>query len=51
MTFRERSLVVMESVNKDSAHIDDVKNYYLNVTAGTIEGIYECLELPFGATN
>merc|ERR1711972_977721 len=45
MTFRERFLFVMESVNKASARTGEVKGHYLNVTAGTMEGIYERSEL------
>src|SRR6478735_3836195 len=44
MHWRDRFLYVMEAVNKASAATGEVKGSYLNVTAGTMEGMYERAE-------
>ena len=44
MHWRDRFLYVMDGVNKASAATGEVKGSYLNVTAGTMEGIYERAE-------
>jgi len=44
MHWRDRFLYVMDAVNKASAATGEVKGSYLNVTAGTMEGIYERAE-------
>ena len=41
MRWRERFLYVMEGVNKASARNGAVKGSYLNVTAATMEEMYE----------
>ncbi|MFO1331301.1 MAG: form I ribulose bisphosphate carboxylase large subunit [Rubrivivax sp.] len=41
MHWRDRFLYVMDGVNKASAATGEVKGSYLNVTAGTMEAIYE----------
>ena len=41
MHWRDRFLYVMEAVNKASAATGEVKGHYLNVTAGTMEDMYE----------
>ncbi len=45
MHWRDRFLYVMDGVNKASAATGEVKGSYLNVTAGTMEAIYERAEL------
>src|SRR6476661_4186509 len=44
MHWRDRFLYVMEAVNKASAATGEVKGPYLNVTAGTMEEMYERAE-------
>ena len=44
MHWRDRFLYVMDGVNKASAATGEVKGSYLNVTAGTMEAIYERAE-------
>ena len=44
MHWRDRFLFVMDAVNKASAATGEVKGSYLNVTAGTMEAIYERAE-------
>ncbi len=44
MHWRDRFLYVMDAVNKASASTGEVKGSYLNVTAGTMEAIYERAE-------
>src|ERR1700747_3317358 len=44
MHWRDRFLYVMDAVNKASAATGEVKGSYLNVTAGTMEGMYERAE-------
>jgi ribulose-bisphosphate carboxylase large chain len=44
MRWRERFLCAMEAVNRASAATGEVKGHYLNVTAGTMEEIYERAE-------
>lgn len=44
MHWRDRFLYVMEAVNKASAHTGEVKGHYLNVTAATMEEMYERAE-------
>ncbi|EIT68270.1 MULTISPECIES: ribulose-bisphosphate carboxylase large subunit [Hydrocarboniphaga] len=41
MHWRDRFLYCMEAVNKASAATGEVKGHYLNVTAGTMEDMYE----------
>jgi len=41
MHWRDRYLYVMEAVNKAQAATGEVKGHYLNVTAGTMEEMYE----------
>ena len=41
MRWRERFLFGMEAVNRASASTGEVKGHYLNVTAGTMEEMYE----------
>ena len=41
MRWRDRFLYVMEAVNRASAATGEVKGHYLNVTAGTMEEMYE----------
>jgi len=45
MHWRDRFLYVMEAVNKAQAVTGEVKGSYLNVTAGTMEAMYERAEL------
>jgi ribulose-bisphosphate carboxylase large chain len=45
MHWRDRFLFVMEAVNKASAATGEVKGHYLNVTAATVEDMYERAEL------
>src|SRR5512143_1791701 len=45
MHWRDRFLFVMEAVNKASAASGEVKGHYLNVTAATVEDMYERAEL------
>lgn len=45
MHWRDRFLYVMDGVNKASAATGEVKGSYLNVTAGTMEAMYERAEL------
>jgi ribulose-bisphosphate carboxylase large chain len=45
MHWRERFLYCMEAVNKAQASTGEVKGHYLNVTAGTMEDMYERAEL------
>ena len=44
MHWRDRFLYVMDAVNKASAATGEVKGSYLNVTAGTMEDMYERAE-------
>jgi ribulose-bisphosphate carboxylase large chain len=44
MRWRERFLYVMEGINKAAAKSGSVKGSYLNVTAGTMEDMYERAE-------
>ena len=44
MHWRERFLYCMEAVNKAQAATGEVKGHYLNVTAGTMEEMYERAE-------
>ncbi|MDT0619486.1 ribulose-bisphosphate carboxylase large subunit [Salinisphaera sp. P385] len=44
MHWRDRFLYVMEAVNKANAATGEVKGHYLNVTAGTMEEMYERAE-------
>ncbi len=46
MHWRDRFLYCMDAVNKASAATGEVKGHYLNVTAGTMEEMYERAELP-----
>ena len=45
MHWRDRFLYCMEAVNRASASTGEVKGHYLNVTAGTMEDMYERAEL------
>src|SRR5574340_545920 len=45
MHWRDRFLYCMEAVNKASAASGEVKGHYLNITAGTVEEMYERAEL------
>jgi ribulose-bisphosphate carboxylase large chain len=45
MHWRDRFLHVMEAVNRAQAATGEVKGHYLNVTAATIEDMYERAEL------
>ncbi len=44
MHWRDRFLYCMEAVNKASAATGEMKGHYLNVTAGTMEDMYERAE-------
>jgi ribulose-bisphosphate carboxylase large chain len=44
MHWRDRFLYCMEGVNKASAATGEVKGHYLNITAGTMEEMYERAE-------
>jgi ribulose-bisphosphate carboxylase large chain len=44
MRWRERFLCSMEAVNRAAAQSGEVKGHYLNVTAGTMEEMYERAE-------
>ncbi len=44
MHWRERFLYVMEAVNKSQAMTGEIKGHYLNVTAATMEDMYERAE-------
>nr|UVD53102.1 ribulose-1,5-bisphosphate carboxylase/oxygenase large subunit [Pseudotetraedriella kamillae] len=44
MRWRERFSYVMEGVNRSAAHAGEVKGSYLNVTAATMEEMYERAE-------
>ncbi len=44
MHWRDRFLFVMEAVNRASAETGEVKGHYLNVTAATMEDMYERAE-------
>lgn len=44
MRWRDRFLFCMEAVNKASAVTGEVKGHYLNITAGTMEEMYERAE-------
>src|SRR5690606_24689330 len=44
MHWRDRFLFVMEAVNRASAATGEVKGHYLNVTAATMEDMYERAE-------
>jgi ribulose-bisphosphate carboxylase large chain len=44
MHWRERYLYCMEAVNKAQAATGEIKGHYLNVTAGTMEEMYERAE-------
>src|SRR5213080_583000 len=44
MHWRDRFLYCMEAVNRASAETGEVKGHYLNVTAGTMEDMYERAE-------
>ncbi|MBC3193657.1 form I ribulose bisphosphate carboxylase large subunit [Pseudonocardia sp. C8] len=41
MRWRDRYLFVMEAVNRAQAETGEIKGHYLNVTAGTMEEMYE----------
>jgi ribulose-bisphosphate carboxylase large chain len=41
MRWRDRSLFCMEAVNKAQAATGEIKGHYINVTAGTMEAMYE----------
>ena len=45
MHWRDRFLYCMEAVNRSQAATGEVKGHYLNVTAGTMEDMYERAEL------
>ncbi len=45
MHWRDRFLFVMDAVNRASAASGEVKGHYLNVTAGTVEDMYERADL------
>jgi ribulose-bisphosphate carboxylase large chain len=45
MHWRDRFLCVMEAVNRAAAATGEVKGHYLNVTAATMEDMYERAEL------
>jgi ribulose-bisphosphate carboxylase large chain len=45
MHWRDRFLFAMEGVNRAQAETGEVKGHYLNVTAGTMEDMYERAEL------
>ena len=45
MHWRDRFLFVMEAVNRAAADTGEVKGHYLNVTAATMEDMYERAEL------
>jgi ribulose-bisphosphate carboxylase large chain len=45
MHWRDRYLFAMEAVNRAQAETGEVKGHYLNVTAGTMEAMYERAEL------
>jgi len=45
MHWRDRYLYVMDAVNKAQAVTGEVKGSYLNITAGTMEAMYERAEL------
>jgi ribulose-bisphosphate carboxylase large chain len=45
MHWRDRFLFVMDAVNKASAETGEVKGHYLNVTAATMEDMYERADL------
>jgi ribulose-bisphosphate carboxylase large chain len=45
MHWRDRFLFCMEAVNRASAETGEVKGHYLNVTAATMEDMYERAEL------
>jgi ribulose-bisphosphate carboxylase large chain len=45
MHWRDRFLFAMEAVNRAQAATGEVKGHYLNVTAGTMEDMYERAEL------
>lgn len=44
MRWRDRFLFCMEAVNKAQAATGEIKGHYLNVTAGTMEAMYERAE-------
>ena len=44
MRWRDRFLYCMEAVNKAAAATGEIKGHYLNVTAGTMEDMYERAE-------
>ena len=44
MRWRDRFLYCMEAVNKASAETGEIKGHYLNVTAATMEDMYERAE-------
>jgi len=44
MRWRDRWLFCMEAVNKAMAHTGEIKGHYLNVTAATMEEMYERAE-------
>lgn len=44
MRWRDRYLFVMEAVNRAMAETGEIKGHYLNVTAGTMEEMYERAE-------
>ncbi len=45
MHWRDRFLYCMEAINRAQAATGEVKGHYLNVTAGTMEAMYERAEL------
>ena len=49
MHWRDRFLNVMDAVNKASAATGEVKGSYLNVTAATVEDMYERAEFAEGS--
>ena len=51
MRWRDRYLFCMEAVNRAQAATGEVKGHYLNVTAGTMEDMYERAELRQGARH
>ncbi len=48
MHWRDRFLYCMEAVNRAAAATGEVKGHYLNVTAATMEDMYERAELAKG---
>ncbi len=48
MRWRDRSLFGMEAVNRATAATGEIKGHYFNVTAGTMEEMYERAEFAAG---